>query len=74
MINPAIGTRWYTEKNGKPFYLVVNGIIATGVRDTFQVISYELKYDHLEKLQIVPAAKMLDFITSKKLIYESYTL
>ena len=65
MINPALNSRWTTEKGGKLFQFTIDGLWSSGAGDRFKVISYDIKYDHLDQIQSIPAEKMEYFINDK---------
>jgi len=65
MINPALNSRWATEKGGLLFQFTIDGLWSSGAGDRFRVISYDIKYDHLDQIQTIPADKMEQFINEK---------
>jgi len=69
MINPALDTRWTIWKDGKEFHLTIKGIVSNGFRDNYRVISYSVKYDHLEPIQSVPAQKIYELINTRSLVF-----
>ncbi|WP_316743389.1 hypothetical protein [Pedobacter antarcticus] len=69
-VNPAIGSRWTTEKDGKVFSITIDGMWSSGAGENFEVHSYDLKYDHLEQLQNISAERMEQLIREKKLIWQ----
>jgi hypothetical protein len=54
-INPALNTRWMTEKQGKIFRIQVLYVNSTGVGDRYQILSYGIQYDHKEGAQEIEA-------------------
>lgn len=65
MINPARDSRWYTIKDGKTYQITIEGIWARGVKEHYQVVAYDLKYDHLAEIQTIPVEKMNQLLQDK---------
>jgi len=63
-MNPALHSIWTIAKDGKIFTFSIVGIWGAGVRDAYRVLNYELKYDHLDAIQQVPAEKLTTLIQS----------
>lgn len=64
-INPALYTRWFIEKESKIFRLTIAGIICTGSKDNFKIISYQLKYDHTNEVQDMLRERVFELINGK---------
>ena len=60
--NPALGTNWFTEKNGKVFLFKIHGTHCRGFGDKFEITDYELKYAYKEQPQLISAAEFLKMI------------
>lgn len=67
-INPARGTRWSVEKHSKVFVFTIIGTISTGFGPSYRILEYELKYDHRNDPQIMPAEKLLDLIDNRVIL------
>lgn len=67
-VNPARGTRWSIKKGSKLFCFTVISTISTGYAHCYDIQSYELKYDHLEAVQVVPAHTLLELIDNKTVL------
>ena len=61
--NPAIGTKWFIEKDGKIFLVQIKGTICAGARDKFKIVGYILKYDHREEPQEIDAPRLQELIS-----------
>lgn len=57
-MNPAIDTRWCIQKGNLLFQFTIVGIWGNGFLNNYQVTDYELKYDHMDKIQRIPALKI----------------
>lgn len=60
--NPANDTRWFVIKDNIRFRMKVLGATFSGFTHTYKTISYELKYDHLDQVQVIEADKFKQLI------------
>lgn len=61
--NPAIGTNWFIEKDGKIFLVQIKGTICTGALDKFKILGYILKYEHRDEPQEIDAPRLQELIS-----------
>jgi hypothetical protein len=66
-MNPALNTRWCIKKDGLLFQFTIVGIWGSGFLNNYRVTSYEVQYDHIDKIQVIPAEKIKELITEEQI-------
>lgn len=68
MIKVTQDSRWAVRKDNKIFKFQVIGIWYKGSYETTRAVSYELKYEHIEEVQLIEAEKLESLINNKNVI------